>query len=306
MSALTQPQGIQRMAGLTLGIYRRIAKVTAVALQEYKDLITRTMSDLEERFDELNERLASVPERSRRALPEPDETRNELQEERDATSQCISFCESVSSYIEQARPIILRDTTSSTSSALVSVTTLQGLISSRLVTNEAVIKCQFTLDDAKKQLQQRLDSLEIQMGSESSNAVSAPRETDPEQQEILDERESFAQSLSIVKEANEKAQKKEMNLYEDVESKDDSTQIIVSTVEQLITARRIKAGANALQMFGQVSNETVQVYAPRRSTQPVTTNAEVGSPGEGKFETRYGVGNTLSAPATGGAERPGT
>jgi hypothetical protein len=280
--------------------------VTAVALQEYKDLITTTMSDLEERFDESNERLANLPQRSRRTPTKPDELRDQIQEERDTTSQCLDFCETVSSYIERVRPTVLRDITAPPGLTQVPVTTLQGLISSRLVTNEAVIKCQSTLDEAKNQLQKNLDNIETQMEFEPSDIASAHEEADVERQEILDERESFAQSLSIVKEANERAQKQDMNLYEDVESKDDSTQIIVSTVEQLITARRIKAGARALQMFGQMSNETVQTYAPSRMDQPVTTDVDVHTSGTPIFETRYGTGNTLSGPATAGAKRPGT
>ncbi|KAJ5935942.1 hypothetical protein N7454_005240 [Penicillium verhagenii] len=54
-----------------------------------------------------------------------------------------------------------------------------------------------------------------------------------------------------------------MHLFEDVVAGDNSRQAIVTTVDDLISAKRITVGNNSDQVLGNISNESIQHFVRR-------------------------------------------
>ncbi|THC91535.1 hypothetical protein EYZ11_008998 [Aspergillus tanneri] len=75
---------------------------------------------------------------------------------------------------------------------------------------------------------------------------------------IKEERDSITQCLSICAEASDLTGKARTNVFEDVTSSDDSHQLVVSTIGDLISARHIITGARSMQWLGQMSDDTLQ------------------------------------------------
>jgi hypothetical protein len=90
--------------------------------------------------------------------------------------------------------------------------------------------------------------------------------TNSEQERLQEEIDSIKQSLSICIEASQKAHNNRTNIFEDVAMADDGHQVIVSTFGDLISARRITAGARSIQWFGQMSDESLQQLSQNRGS----------------------------------------
>lgn len=69
--------------------------------------------------------------------------------------------------------------------------------------------------------------------------------------------------------ASEKAEKIRVNIAEDVTTVEDSRQVLVSTVIDLITAHKVTAGARSLQCIRQMSDETIQQMSYTHGIPPV-------------------------------------
>jgi hypothetical protein len=91
---------------------------------------------------------------------------------------------------------------------------------------------------------------------------------------MAEEFESIRQCLNICMHASEEAEKVRVNIVEDITTAEDSRQVLVSTIGDLITARRVDAGARSLQCIGQMSDETLQQLSRAHGIPP----AEVARP----------------------------
>jgi DNA repair exonuclease SbcCD ATPase subunit len=272
-------------------------------LKEYKEMIAETQSDLEERLEAINAKLKSLSSQKNEASGEELNERNRIQEERDSTTQCIDICAQVSTHIDQVRPNVLRNISIPPGASQGPITTLDGLISARFATDDALSKCKTTLKDMRIRLEERLHNLDAHLQTLQPERGATSEEQDAERQRIQDEYDTTKQSLSICSEASERATESRINLFEDVSMAEDGNQVIVSTIGDLISAKRINAGARSTQWLGQMSDESLQEL-----THAVTyvSLAKTGDrPEEVKaFEARYGAGFKLKAndSATGGAK----
>jgi hypothetical protein len=145
-----------------------------------------------------------------------------------------------------------------------------------------------------QQLQSHLRELSLRLkGFLSSEGTDAEKNT--ERERILDDFSSTQQSLKICLNASERASEDRLNIYSHVAVAEDSSQYIVSTVGDLISAKNISAGARSLQCMGQLSDESLQkmVASPR----PVAESGESQTQPGAKFE-RFGAGYTLNKKQT--------
>lgn len=81
------------------------------------------------------------------------------------------------------------------------------------------------------------------------------------------------------------------NIFEDVSITDNGRQAIVSMIEDLISAKRITAGARLMQPMGQMSDESLQHFSRDRHH---ATEEKGPKMGDG-FEDRHGAGWTLTS-----------
>lgn len=85
------------------------------------------------------------------------------------------------------------------------------------------------------------------------------------------------------------------NVFEDVSMADDGHQVIVSTIGDLISARRVTAGARSMQIMGQMSDDALQQLSQNlgHAATEKAKESETGS----EFENRYGEGWKLNSRA---------
>lgn len=66
--------------------------------------------------------------------------------------------------------------------------------------------------------------------------------------------------LEICKQAESEANRQRVHLFEDVTTGNNSRQAIVTTLDDLISARRIKSGDSSFQALGRMSDESIQSF----------------------------------------------
>jgi Fungal N-terminal domain of STAND proteins len=83
-------------------------------------------------------------------------------------------------------------------------------------------------------------------------------EDNSELQQIQEEKESVEHCLGICAEASQQADQVRTNVFEDISVAEDAHQTLVSTVGDLITAKRVTAGPCTAQWIGQMSDTSLQ------------------------------------------------
>jgi hypothetical protein len=137
-----------------------------------------------------------------------------------------------------------------------------------------------------------LQDLDSKLAVLNSRPAQIPNSHTIEEERIREEMASVKQCLSICAEASERAQQERVNIFEDVSMADDGQQVIVSTLGDLILARRVTAGARSMQLMGQMSDESLQQLSQNRNHSVV--KKDKGSDAGIDFKERYGEGLKLS------------
>ena len=118
-------------------LHSRKATVTVNVLEEYKDIITNTTSDLEEHLQEIDNKLQPFSLQSSRTSDEDRAERAQLREEMDSTEKCLRICSQVSERINKVQPNAIEDTSAAHDAHRMVAATLGDLISVRRVTAKA-------------------------------------------------------------------------------------------------------------------------------------------------------------------------
>lgn len=247
-------------------LFRRTAAITITVLKDYKEMIANTTSDLEEHLQKIDEKLNSFSSQSMRVSDEGTAERRQIQEERDSTQQCLGICATVSTHIDQLQPIVFGNISTPSAPYQGPITTLSGLTPARIVTVEGLKTCKETLTNTTTQLQKQLLHINNRMQQLSSQPLKASSEHAAEQERLEEEAASIKQCLSICGNASKEADKDRGNVFEDIAMVDDSYQVLVSTIGELISAKRINAGSRSAQFFGQMSDNSVQQLSRDFST----------------------------------------
>lgn len=279
--------------------------ITAKALDEYKELVQNAQSDLQEHLQELNEKLDALSARGTQTDGNISSERQRIEEEKESTTQCLRICEQASEYIDRLGPGLQAQQQRATSSGNPpnqSPTSLFNSSSAMSKTLLMLMECKAKVASQSTALRIRLAELEEKLQTFSDEPNRGPASAhDRERNQLLEERESITQCLTICDDASNQAQNARTNVIEDVTSADDSSQVIVSTVGDLIRAKRVTTGSRSAQWFGQMSDETVQtlshVYGKSSVEQPeVSVEKPTLVKGENaeEFRKRFGAGRHLS------------
>ena len=219
-------------------------------------MIENTTSDLQEHLENIDRTLESIQSQGHLNTPEDAADRQGIQEEKESTQQCLVICAKVSMHIEEFRSRVFENISTPTNGKQGPVTTLGNLVSASLTTNHALKECKETINDASNKLEMHLQTMENRLRSLRSGSRKIP---DADEEEIIqDERDSTKQCLAICAQASEQANADRTNVFEDVTMAEDGHQVIVSTIGDLILAKRVSAGARSTQWMGQMSDDSLQ------------------------------------------------
>jgi predicted nucleic acid-binding Zn-ribbon protein len=225
-------------------------------LNEYQEKIEDTMSDLTEHLRRVDDRLQTLLAQRINDTEESEAEWQNLRSEQESIQQCMSICTDVAAHIDSVRPRIV-PRMSSHGDRLVIATAAGPGASAQKDTDRLLVRCKDDLTSMLSQMRDRLhDVTQRQETSSQQHTISADEAN--EQEKLQEELESIKQSLKICEEASQKAQPDRTNVFEDITMADDGHQIIVSTFGDLISARKVTAGSRSLQLFGQMSDESLQ------------------------------------------------
>jgi len=280
--------------------HRRTSAVTAKLLKEYKDMITNTTADLEEHLREIDHKLQTLSSQGASISTEYTHERQQIQEERDSTQQCLEICAQVFTHIEQLQPTASENMSIASDTFQGPDTMPGGIHSARIVTTDAFKACKEKLANTTAQLEDHLRDIDNRLRHFNSPLSKKSNEQVNKklaEQDIKEELESIQQCLAICAQASAKANQVRINEFEDVSTTDDGHQVIVSTIGDLVSARRITAGARSLQCLGQMSDDSLQLLSRHRIYIGTEKDVEPHPRTDAKFEGRYGVGLKLSSPS---------
>ena len=269
---------------------RRSSALTLEAFNEYKKMIADTTYDLQDRLQDIDEKLQlSVLHRTEYA--EDNQTiREQMQEEKEGILTCLEICDSVSHHIDHIDEV-QRKTVRQGDALPDSFDRVHAASKSAV---GAWLTAANNLAGCKSQLEARLQSLsdKLKHGADHSNAKTAHASDE----ELHQEMKSLEESINICENANKEADRNRTNVFEDVNMGDDGHQVIVSTVGDLIFAKKIRTGARSIQILGQMSDLTIRHFKTDLDDSVLKeTPHHQEVPGE-EFEDRYGTGHDLRPP----------
>ncbi|RFU29622.1 hypothetical protein B7463_g6721, partial [Scytalidium lignicola] len=271
----------------------RKSVITASVLKEYKGVIENTTADLEDHLQEIDKKLQSLSLQGETISGGDAAERQQVQEERDSTQQCLDICAQVATYINQVHPDATKNISSPLASYQKPIITLGGLLYARQTTVDTFNACKERLSTATNQLENHLQNVNNRLKEFSSQPLKQSDEQVAELDRMKEELESVKQCLAICSEATVQVHNQRINDFEDVSMTDDGQQVIISTFGDLVSAKRVSAGARSFQWLGQMSDESLQQLSRDRSLtitesvtkQPIRTDSQ--------FQHRYGAGVTI-------------
>ena len=283
------------MGGVNALSYSRTAAVTANVLKEYKEMIENTTSDLEDHLQEIDDKLQALTSQGATISREEAADIQKIREERDSTQQCLGICAQVSAHVDKIRANALENISTPPDANYISVTTLQDTISARLVTSNTLQDCKDKLKETTSELEKHLQDINNRLQNLSSQQSRATNEPTAAQEQIKEELASIKQCLAICDEASKKAEKHRINVFEDVLSNDDAYQVVVATLGDLISAKRVTTGARSKQWLGQMSDASLQQLSRDNTNAAIEAFREPQSEGGAQFENRHGTGYKLNS-----------
>jgi predicted nucleic acid-binding Zn-ribbon protein len=161
------------------------------------------------------------------------------------------------------------------------------------VSASAVQEFKDMLKDTKTDLEDHLENLDDKLEALSIQEIRANEENIAGRRRIQEEIDSAKECLAVCAQASEHADKVRTNVFEDVTAAQNSDQVVVSTLGDLISAKRITAGVGATQWLGQMSDTSLQQLARSRgidlsSGSRIVRDVAEQDRGSITFEDQYG------------------
>ncbi|KAI1839559.1 hypothetical protein JX266_014231 [Neoarthrinium moseri] len=222
----------------------RDAAISPDVLEDYKDMVSDTTSDLDTHLRELQEKIDCLKNGQSAAIDEIAIEWQALLEEKESTKQGLDMCAKLASRIAHFEPTATEHAQFSQRQSArkhlqvgLSETrqSIQFLVA-RLQTHETLISSQ-------------LESISLNDVANEPVAAQLAR--------LQQTKDSVSQCIQIVSEASRSANE-QSNVFEDLPLADNSYGFSVSTVQDIVTARRLNLSGRSRHFGGQVTDETVQ------------------------------------------------
>jgi Fungal N-terminal domain of STAND proteins len=237
-------------------------------------MISDTTNDLEEHLQKIDNRLKILSSHRGPVSDEDSQDRERVQVEKNSTEQCLAICAQVSAQVSQFRPNVMEDVSTGDNVHTKIISTVGGLFSAKHVTANALQLLEDKLTATTLDLEAHLRAVDRRLHT-LPLAESSSVEGNLEQQRIQKEKESVEQCLGICAEASQQADHARTNVFEDISVAEDGHQVLVSTVGDLITAKRVTAGPRSAQWIGQMSDDSLGLLSHNWNPVPGRGNHKV-------------------------------
>ncbi|GFG08403.1 hypothetical protein IFM5058_03906 [Aspergillus udagawae] len=207
----------------------RQTAVTSSVLEEYKQMIAETTSDLQDHLLDLDSRVQSLQWKgSSRSSPSELE---EIREEKASTEQCLNICAGVSEAIEAFEKKLSLGSDAHSASRLEQKSSAQA----RIITKAMLTDFQVKLSTSRKDFESRMKELDRRLYDLLEKGSHLTEEETLRLESMKEERDSISQCLNICTDASDLAGNPRVNIFENIKSADDSHQLVVSTIGDLIS-----------------------------------------------------------------------
>lgn len=186
-----------------------------------------------------------------------------MEDEKKSTQKSLEICEGFLSFIHQSRPGLLGDTEDASSSASRSVEPMSLPIAPSLpwlINAEGLSSLHKEVTSWRLRLLRHLYGLDQNIPAQQRSLMCSDNKQTSESQSIREELSGTEALLEFCKQAEEEANRPRTHLFEDVIAGDNSRQAVVTTLDDLISAKRIKVGNNSDQALGKMSDASIQNF----------------------------------------------
>ncbi|KAM0523190.1 hypothetical protein ACHAPE_001683 [Trichoderma viride] len=260
-------------------------KMTREALDQYNEMIQETTADLETHLQSIDDKLAAIADRSR-SEPDPNagSSVKRMEEERQSAQQCILICESARSHIQSLQDNMQRLDSESN----------QDRRQTAVALSEARDRMVLMITDLQKRL------VDLSAKSLSTEVSLRSNEFEQDRVRLLKEIDIAKQCLEVCNMAADQASRQRAHVFGDVSAEDNSQQIIVSTVGDLLNAKNVKVGNFSSQWLGSMTDASLQQLSIDRTAQYANIDAREGDPSfGGKYGSGYRLNERGNQPAVG-------
>jgi len=234
-----------------------LTKTTKNVIDEYNELIEDTKCDLELHLQSIENRLKSLSPEESVSLEVEKINLQMMEEEKESTQHGLEICDQFSAYIEQTRATSLMKMTRVPTTSEVEPSFIEHNIP-WLILAQALNSAEKEVIGSRLRLLQHRHERGIR--PQLLNYRIAPLQNDEtgEQNENQEEADNIKKSLNFLDRITQETSESRTNHFEDITTGDRSTQFVVSTLKDLVSARRITSGSNSLQVLGQISDDSLQ------------------------------------------------
>lgn len=233
-------------------------------LEEYKDLIENTKCDLENHLHDIRTRLLNTSSQRHSELHLQDRDLQVMEDEKNSTQKSLEICEKFLALIDQSKPQLLG--VDEQSSRISDHTSLPTVMTSRvapnmpfLINSEGLFSAQKELTTWKLKLLQHLIGIDGNVQRQQRYLPGVENELHPEEENYQEEMSGTEALLGLCQKAEGEANQR-THFFEDVSTGNNSRQAIVTTLDDLISAKRIKSGDSSFQALGKMSDESIQSF----------------------------------------------
>lgn len=233
--------------------------MTEDSLEELRDLIEDTTFDLQEILKSNNEDDGDASTNSQSAGRSGLNDTSYTENQRLSITQCLKICSETSKHIEETQRELSERQENGNKSASPGTILITSSRAQR-ITNQELDNRHDKISAGPFELQARLRDLkryvnELQQGLPDTASSF-------ENQDFISSVKAGVASvqnrISDCEEAAERESRKGVNIMEDVKASENSSQTGVSTTSDRVSAKRMSAGPQANQNFGQMSNKSLQ------------------------------------------------
>jgi len=244
------------------------------------------------RSTKIENKLQSLSSQGARISENEKADLKEIQQEKDSTKQCLVICAEVSEHVEKYRFKLLEDISAPPNTHQVLINRIDGLRSSKQDTANALQEFRGILNTTTSGLTEHLHEMENRLRSLRPQGGLILGNDRDERGQIQEELDSIKQCLAICAQASEQMEKVRTNVFEDVLAAQDAHQVIVASLGDLISAKRVTAERGATQWLGEMSEASLRQLSQDRLAALVTQQKckKVQVPTDERFEDQYGAG----------------
>lgn len=182
-----------------------------------------------------------------------------MEDEKNSTQKSLEICEQFLSLIDQSRPSLMGEVAHS-SRPFDHSSSFFSPHMSWLINAEGLNSTYKELMSWKLRLLQHLHGVGRGTQGQQRYLPRSNNEQGSKQQFFREELSDTESLLNFCKKAEEEAKQPRTHYFEDVSTGDNSRQAIVTTLDDLISAKRIKSGDNSYQALGRMADESIQSF----------------------------------------------